>query len=67
MTESIIVKLDESTPLPCSIYNPITDGLCGKPATVAYAYQAQVTPGGQWLLQPICRDCALKVSAVYRK
>lgn len=65
--ETIIIKLDESTPLPCSIYNPKTDRPCGKPATAAYAYPAQMLPSGQWLVQPVCRDCATKVNAVYKR
>jgi hypothetical protein len=47
-------------PLPCCIWQP--DGVCGKPATIAYAWEA--TPGpewpveGLWTLQPVCVECA---------
>lgn len=55
------------TPLPCSIRQG--DGICGNPATVAYAWEqepqgAWPTPG-LWTLQPVCKDCAVKTNAVY--
>ena len=69
MMETIIIKLNESTPLSCSVYNPQTDKPCGKPATVAYAYErkTQTLPRGMWLIQPVCRECTMKVNAVYER
>lgn len=69
MTDRII-KLDASTPLPCSIYHP-TRGICGKPAYAAYAYEVApsppIVPAGQWVIQPVCAECAGKAAAVYGK
>ena len=61
-----IVRLDPSTPLPCSIMAP-DGGTCGQPATVAYA--RLLPPTGQWAtpglweLQPVCQDCAAAAAA----
>ena len=63
-----IIKLDQSTPLPCSIYHP-TRGICGNDAYAAYAYAVQpslpIVPDGQWIIQPVCAECAAKAAAVY--
>jgi hypothetical protein len=66
MTNTSIVRLDPSTPLPCSIQAP-DGGICGRPATAAYARQlapssAWAVPG-LWELQPVCRDCAAAAAA----
>lgn len=58
-----IIRLASSTPLPCSILKP--NGLCGKPAYAAYAYPSSAQPSGQWLIQPVCRECAEKARGVY--
>ena len=65
MPESKIIKLAASTPLPCSIYNATTDQPCGRLAYAAYAYPAHAEPPGQWLVQPVCRECATKAAANY--
>lgn len=47
-------------PLPCSIFDPATTaGICGKPATAAYAWRQEPVQG-LWTIQPICKDCALR-------
>lgn len=66
--QSILIKLSEETPLPCSIYNPLTNTACGKPATVAWAYRKenQLPPLlGWWEVQPVCKDCAMAAAKVY--
>lgn len=61
--EQIILSTD--TPLPCSIRNfDNPSGICGKPATVAHVRPYEdvgewPTPG-QWIAQPVCRECAVK-------
>lgn len=60
-----IIRLASATPLPCCIYNPATNDLCRKPAYAAYAYPSEATPRGQWLIQPVCRECAEKARKVY--
>lgn len=67
MPETKIIRLASSTPLPCSIYNASTDKPCGKTAYAAYAYPTETPPPGQWLVQPVCQECAVKASAVYEK
>ena len=66
MTETIIIKLDASTPLPCVIYNAERNEPCGNPATVAYAYERR-DPAPPllvvWVVQPICADCVAKAAA----
>lgn len=56
-----------ATPLPCSII--AGDDNCGKPAAFAYADEVHITGQfamrHQWLLQPICRECALKAAEIY--
>jgi hypothetical protein len=62
------VKLDESTPLPCAIYNAERNEPCGNPATVAYAYEeTRPLPPNmiRWILQPVCAECAARTAAVY--
>jgi hypothetical protein len=49
-------------PLPCAIRQG--DGICGKDAQGGYTWRQPETPGelhtpGLWLVQPVCRDCAL--------
>lgn len=73
--ETVIIKLDAATPLPCSIYDPGRDAPCGKPAFVAYAYAhrhaAQPSRNAapplliEWLVQPVCKECAAKAAKVY--
>ena len=63
-----LVRLDPSTPLPCSILQP--DGsTCGKPATGAYARplppRLPFLIAGLWELQPICRECAIEAAQVH--
>lgn len=57
-----------ATPLPCAIIKG--DDNCGKPAMLAYADEVHITgqfaTRHQWLLQPICRDCALKAAENYK-
>jgi uncharacterized membrane protein YadS len=66
-TLTALIKLDPTTTLPCSIRQG--DGICGKAATAAYAYQVEASPPivqpGMWMIQPVCRDCAAKAAAVY--
>ena len=63
-----IVRLDPTTPLPCSIM-AIDGGVCGRPAVVAYA--RPLPPAGPWAvpglweLQPVCPACALAAAAVH--
>lgn len=65
-TDRTIVRLDPSTPLPCSIMAP-DGGTCGKPATVAYS--RLLPPAGRWAtpglweLQPVCQECAAAAAA----
>jgi len=67
-SELKVIKLDLSTPLPCSVYHH-ERGICGLPAFAAYAYSVQSSPpivhDGQWIIQPICDECARKAAAVY--
>ena len=60
-----IIKLDPSTPLPCSIRKG--NGICKRPATVAYAYPSQhdLFTSGTWIVQPICPRCVKAHGAVY--
>lgn len=53
-------------PLPCSIRAETPSGICGKDATLAYAYPLvdMFTPGC-WRLQPVCKSCAMAAAAVY--
>lgn len=65
--ETIIVAL--VTPLPCSIRAGTPSGVCGKPATQAYAWPQEPsgpwpTPG-LWTVQPVCAECAQTAAAVY--
>lgn len=46
--------------LPCSTVQG--DGICGQPATAGTLYP---TGGGQYLLQPFCRDCTAALMRVY--
>lgn len=68
MSESIIVKLE--TPLPCATYNAERNEPCGKPATVAYAYERRLNGPPpilvEWVLQPICRECVEASAALYK-
>lgn len=50
-----IIHLLPLAPLPCSVINSITNTRCGRPATVAYAGEHDK---GQWLVEPICENCA---------
>lgn len=62
------IQLDPSTPLPCTIYNAERNEPCGQPATVAYAYERRhpVPPLlVEWVVQPICRDCAMRTAEKY--
>jgi len=59
------------TPLPCSIRANTPDGICGKPATAAYAWPQEPsgpwpTPG-LWTLLPVCAECARAAVEVYEK
>jgi hypothetical protein len=64
---TVIIKLDPTTTLPCSIRQG--DGICGKAATAAYAYPVEasppIVPAGQWIIQPVCEECAAKAAEVY--
>ena len=65
-----IVRLDPSTPLPCSIMAP-DGGTCGQPATVAYARLLPPTgmwaTPGLWELQPVCAECTQRTQAHYEQ
>jgi hypothetical protein len=60
-----------SEPVPCGIISG--DAICGKPATAAYANPAGTLPGyqqlgltdGEWVILPVCADCARETRAVY--
>lgn len=57
--------------LPCSIRADAPGGICGKPATAAYAWPQEPagdwpTPG-LWTLQPVCAECAKAAAEVYRE
>lgn len=64
------VRLDTTTPLPCSIRNfDNPSGICGKPALVAHVrpyddHGEWLTPG-RWIAQPMCRECAKATAKVY--
>lgn len=63
MEERRIVKL--ATPLPCGCWAGDADGeMCGKPATAALATRAGRLVG-EWVLLPMCRECATKTAALY--
>lgn len=66
----VVIKLDPQTPLPCSIYHP-ERGICGQPALGAYAYEVEpsspIVPPGQWIIQPVCSECAEKAARVYSR
>jgi len=49
-------------PLPCSALGADGVSRCAKPATVGTLYP---TGGGQYLLQPICRDCVQAIRWMY--
>ena len=66
--DTYLLRLDASTPLPCSIMTP-DGGVCGKPATGAYArplppHLPFLIPG-LWELQPVCRDCAIEAAQMH--
>lgn len=69
MTQNRIIRLVD--PLPCSIYDPAQDGICGRPATLAYAYPHTPripdppTPG-LWVVQPVCERCAHAAASIYQ-
>lgn len=62
-------------PLPCSIIRGLDrdDARCGQPAYAAHAISADALPAYQqvglmrseWILMPICRECAKAGSALY--
>lgn len=60
-----IIKLID--PLPCAILTG--DNICGADAFVAHAHEINI--GGQWammaqwILQPICMNCAQKMEHMY--
>jgi hypothetical protein len=64
------IRLSES--FPCGIVSG--DTICGRPATAAYADPVSMLPGyqqlgltnGQWVLLPVCTDCAKAMWAVYQ-
>lgn len=55
-------------PLPCSILTETST--CQKTAYVAYADEVNVkgqwSLPGQWLLQPVCEECAKKAAEAYK-
>lgn len=64
------IRLDHNYPLPCSIRADTSTGMCGKPATAAYAWRQEPsgdwpTPG-LWTVQPVCAECAKAAAEVYR-
>lgn len=68
MNPTRIIRLAQSTPLPCSIYNPSTNAPCGKPACAAYANELEEPigpPAGRWIIQPVCSECATAAAEVY--
>ena len=56
--EPTLIKIDP--PLPCCTFQG--NGLCGKPAQAAWLTP---TGGGQWIAQPICKDCAMGMARNY--
>ncbi len=67
MNPTRIIRLAQSTPLPCNIYNPATNAPCGKPAYAAYAseFEEPNSTAGLWIVQPVCQDCAMAANKVY--
>jgi hypothetical protein len=56
-------------PLPCCLW--AEGGVCGKPAYVAYAWEAEPQLRwplpGLWTLQPVCAECAAAAAKQYTK
>jgi hypothetical protein len=46
--------------LPCSSIHG--EKICGNPATVGTLY---MIAGGQYILQPFCRECVKRLQAIY--
>ncbi len=62
MPEAQVIRIDP--PLPCNAM--IEDTSCGQPARAAWADPiASGEHAGQWLLIPICEDCAQTDTALY--
>ena len=57
---SDIRQITFSPPVPCATIDGISR--CGKPATVATIYPMG---GGQWIMQPFCKDCVAALVRVY--
>jgi hypothetical protein len=68
---SDVIKLNPSTPLPCGIIKG--DTTCGEPATSARVVPATTLPGwqqlgltsGEFVILPVCAECAQGMSKVY--
>lgn len=60
MNEIVTTTITFSPPRPCSTIRGTA--LCGKPATVGTLYQIG---GGQYILQPFCRECVAAMQRNY--
>lgn len=68
-SEPISIRLADA--LPCAILRD--GGLCGRPATVAYAWPLAAAPAldiwphlaGCWALRPVCSGCVQQMIAIY--
>ena len=62
MSEAKVIRIDP--PLPCNA--KIGDTTCGQPARAAWVDPILTGENaGQWLLLPICKDCAKTGTASY--
>lgn len=59
MSETKVVLLAQ--PLPCGSY--FEDGLCNRPAWLAWLAPMEAQPG-RWILTPVCQQCADEVNAL---
>lgn len=65
INETLTIRLID--PLPCCVWRP--GGVCGRPAYVAYAWEAEQQARwplpGLWTVQPVCAECAVAAAQKY--
>lgn len=60
--KTVVVKLADE--LPCGAWANTDSGTCGKPAHVIFGQRSRARLG-DWLVTPICRECANAAHGVY--